>query len=194
MSASTPFDTGFDVQQVERLFQDRRTIGAFRPECPPDDLVLWALDQFRWAPNHHKTEPWRVRWLGPETKARLVDLNAKLVAASKGEDAAEKKRQSWNRVPGWLFVTCRRSSDPLQDEEDVAACHCAVQNLLLALWARGVGSKWATGAVIRHPEAFEILGIDPAEERPIGLIWYGFPDVVPGQPRQPIEAFLQRLP
>ena len=30
------------------------------------------LELARWAPNHHLTEPWRFRVLGPETFDRLV--------------------------------------------------------------------------------------------------------------------------
>jgi nitroreductase len=176
------------------ILRTRRTVGAFRPETPPRDVVEQSLELACWAPNHHKTEPWRFFWLGRETAAAIIELNATLVAAKKGPDAAAGKRKQWSAVPGWLAVTCLRSSDPQQQEEDYAACCCAVQNLTLALWSHGIGSKWSTGDVTRHPEYFRLLGISPEEHRSVGLIWYGYPDVVPEQHRKPLAEVLRHLP
>ena len=45
-----------DLTEVIRA---RRTIGSFRAEVPPSELIESALELARWAPNHKKTEPWR---------------------------------------------------------------------------------------------------------------------------------------
>jgi len=176
--------------EFDEVLRGRRTIGAFRPDDPPREAVLAALEVFRWAPNHRKTEPWRVFWLGAETKQQIVALNTRLIQESKGEAAAEAKRKNWSQIPGWLVVTCRRSEDPFLAEEDYAACSCAIQNLMLCLWARQIGSKWATGAVTQHAEFASLVGVNTAVERVIGLIWYGYPEVIPSQTRQPVDAFL----
>lgn len=176
------------------ILRSRRTVGAFRPDPPPRAIVEQALELACWAPNHRKTEPWRFHWLGRETTAAIVELNATLVAEKKGPDAAAAKRKQWSAVPGWLAVTCLRSSDPLLQEEDYAACCCAVQNLMLALWSQGIGTKWSTGDVTRHPEYFRLLGVNPDEQRSVGLIWYGYPDVVPEQHRRPLADVLRHLP
>ena len=62
-----------------------------------------------------------------------------------------------------------------QQEEDYAACACAVQNLMLYLWQAGIGVKWTTGQVTRDPRLYEILGVDGDMERVTGLFWYGYP-------------------
>ena len=180
--------------RVADAIRGRRTIGAFRLELPPRDVILDALDAARWAPNHKKTEPWHVVWLGPEIKRAVIELNARLVAAAKGPTEAESKRRKWAEVPGWLVVTCDLADDPLRREEDYAACCCLIQNLSLALWSAGIGTKWTTGDVTRHAEFFELLGIDATRQRVVGLIWFGYPAVTPAQTRREVESFLAERP
>ena len=55
--------------------------------------------------------------------------------------------------------------------------------------------KWGTGPVTQHPEFFELIGLDPAQERVVGLFWYGYPDEVPVmKPRKPVEEVVRYLP
>lgn len=179
---------------VAEVIRSRRTVGAFRQDVPERDVILRALELACWAPNHRKTEPWRFHWLGRETAARIVELNAQIVSQSKGPDAAETKRRQWSTVPGWLLVTCVKCDDAFQHEEDYAACCCAVQNLMLALWSAGVATKWSTGGVTRHPDFFQLLDVNPEQHRVVGLIWYGYPQVVAEQQRRPATDFLREWP
>ena len=165
---------------VRELLAGRRTINSFRTERVPTDVIREAIDLARWAPNHRLTEPWNFYVLGEETAQRVAERNAELVATSKGEVAGRKKLERWSAMPGWLVVTHDRSpDDALRDREDYAATCCAVHNLSLALWSRGVGVKWTTGAVTRDERFAAIVGFDPGAERVVGLFWYGIPESVP---------------
>lgn len=181
-------------EATAQLILRRRTINQFRPEPPPRELIREAMDLARWAPNHHLTEPWHFYWLGPRTQAAVVDLNTQLVARSKGEAAAAIKRERWAAMPGWLVVTCERSDDPLRQQEDYAACCCAVHNMALYLWSAGVGMKWTTGPVIREPAFYDLLWVDPELESVVGLFWYGYPDESPVQQRKDLSSRLVELP
>lgn len=175
--------------------RNRRTVGAFVAERPiPPAVVNTALEVARWAPNHRKTEPWRAYVFGPVTRSGVIDLNSQIIARTKGPEAAATKKASWERVPGWLAITCRISADPLLAEEDYAACCCFIQNLTLSLWSEGVGSKWSTGDITRTPEFAQLVGFDLSVERCVGLVWYGYPAVTPTQSRQPVEAFTIQCP
>lgn len=176
------------------LLRGRRSISRFRPEPVPRALILEALEAACWAPNHHLTEPWRFRLLGPETRDAIVALNAERVAAEQGAAAGEAKRARWAAVPGWLLATCERSGDALREREDYAACACAVQNLALYLWSAGVGMKWTTGAITRDPRFHDLVWLDPEAESVVGLIWYGYPDESPDAARRPLESVLVELP
>lgn len=181
-------------EELTAVMRGRRTVGAFLPKLPPAEVIASALELATWAPNHRKTEPWRFYWLGPQTAASITELNASLVAEKKGRDAGEAKRRQWSAIPGWLVMTCRKSADSLLQQEDYAACCCALQNLMLALWSAGIGTKWSTGDVTRHPEFARQVGMNLDEEFVVGLIWYGYPQSIPSQTRTPMREFLMALP
>lgn len=179
---------------VAATIRGRRTIASYHGELPPREIVLVAIELARWAPNHKKTEPWHVYWLGPKSVQAVIELNKRIIAEARGADEAEAKSKKWSQVPGWLVVTCDLAPDAFRREEDYAACCCAIQNLQLALWSAGIGSKWSTGEVTRHPDFFKLLEIDPNQQRVVGMFWYGYPAVVPEQTRHPVEDYLRQVP
>jgi len=158
------------------------------------ELLLRGLELARWAPNHHATEPWHFYLLGRQTAEAIARLNAELVAAERGPEAAAEKLARWQAIPGWLLLTCARSGDPLRAQEDYAACCCAAQNLQLYLWSEGVGMKWTTGSVTRDTRFFDLVWVDPAVESVVGLFWYGYASEVPRPGRKPVSEFLVSLP
>ena len=119
---STPSFETKAMRDLAEVIRGRRTINLYLQTAVPEELVRDAIEAATWAPNHHVTEPWRFYLLGQETIDRCLDLCHDVVAARKGPDAAEFKRQSWSEKPGWLVVTCRRSEDELMQREDYAAC------------------------------------------------------------------------
>ena len=125
---------------------------------------------------------------------RCLDLCFDIVAKHKGEEVAAFKRGQWSEKPGWLVVTCSRSDDELQQQEDYAACSAAVQNFMLYLWKAGVGSKWTTGDITRDERFFDLLGIDADREFVVGLVWYGYPKITPEQKRKALGDVLTELP
>ena len=194
MNEPSPAPTLPSPAQTEALLRGRRSINRFRPELPPRQLILRAMELARWAPNHLNTEPWHFYWLGPETRGAVVELNCELVTAAKGEVVAGIKRERWSAIPGWLVVTCDRSDSALRQQEDYAACCCAVHNMALYLWSAGVGMKWTTGEVTRDPRFYDLLWIDPQLEMVVGLLWYGYPDESPEQTRSDLSTRLVKLP
>lgn len=178
---------------IAAVIRDRRTVSSFKPERPPESLILEGIELARWAPNHRHTEPWMFHLIGSETASRIVELNAQLVSEAKGPEAGEAKRKRWSSVPGWMAMTCEKSDDGIRESEDYAACCCSVQNLSLYLWSNGVGMKWSTGEVTRREEFYELLHVDPAERFVVGLFWYGYPEKVPQQKRRPVEEITTGL-
>lgn len=182
------------AEQFADLIRNRRTINFFKPEIPPKEKILKALDLARWAPNHHLTEPWHFYLLGKQTAAGIARLNAKLVTAKSGEEAGQQKLERWSGMPGWLVVTCDNCDDKIQAREDFAACCCAVQNFMLYLWAEGIGVKWTTGAVTRHPDFYDLIWVDPKAETVVGLFWYGYAAEIPHLDRKPLDMIMVELP
>ena len=180
--------------EVAAIISGRRTIHEFTDQIPPEDVVLQAIDLARWAPNHRATEPWRFHWLGPQASQAIVELNAQMVLAKSGAEAAETKRRQWSTVPLWLVVTSTNDPDEFTRQEDYAATCCAVQNLAIALWSAGIGMKWTTGKVTRHPDFFAATNIDATQRTVVGMMWLGYPKSVPTQTRKPLDEILLRVP
>lgn len=175
---------------LARMIRERRSINFFNEKMPPQELILKAIDLARWVPNHHLTEPWRFYLLSEQCKKTIVELNAELVAKSKGEAAGEAKRKRWSSIPGWLVITCTRGDDELQNREDYAACCCATYAVCLYLWSHGIGTKWTTGEVTRDPRFYDAIWTDPQTEMVVGLLWYGYPVEIPVTARKPVSEIL----
>jgi len=147
---------------VEEAIRSRRTHKVFAPDPVPHELLDELLELARWAPNHHLTNPWRFRVVGPLALARLKE--------AAGPEAAAKL----DRAPTLVVATVVRSEDPVQEQEDLCASACAVFAVLLAGHSRGLASYWRTPGVLRTSPGLEALDI-PAGEQLIALIHLGWP-------------------
>jgi nitroreductase len=147
---------------VEDAIRTRRTHKAFGPEPLPPELLEELLELARWVPNHHLTNPWRFRVVGPLALARLKEVA--------GPQAASKL----DRAPTLAVTSAVRSDDPVQDQEDLFATACAVYAVLLAAHGRGLAGYWRTPEVLRTPQGLEAVGISD-DERFVALINLGWP-------------------
>src|SRR5438132_2241381 len=166
---------------VTDAIRTRRTHKSFGPEAVPRATLeeLFGLASF--APNHHLTQPWRFRVLGPEALARLK------------EAAGPAEAPKLDRAPTLVVASARLTGAQQQDEEDVCATAAAIYAVLLGAHARGLASYWRTPAVLRTREGRAAVGI-PNGERVLGLVHLGRPLTAPtGKDRRPLESFLDFL-
>jgi nitroreductase len=146
--------------ELEEAIRTRRTHKAYGSEPVDRETLAELLDLGRWAPNHHLTNPWRFRVVGPGALARLK--------AAAGAEGAGKL----DRAPTLVAVSVVRSGDPVADEEDLCAAACAAYIVLLAAHGRGLAGYWRTPAVLRTPEGRAALGVAD-DEHVIGLLHLG---------------------
>lgn len=167
---------------VGDAIRSRRTHKQYGAE-PLDEATLRDLfDLARFAPNHHLTQPWRFRALGPEARARIE--------AAAGAKEAMKLR----RAPTLVLATATLSGDPHTDDEDLHATAAAVYAVLLGATARGLGSYWRTPACFEEPAVREVIGLG-ADERVVALIHLGPPaSDPPAKERLPLDDVLTFLP
>jgi len=147
---------------VETAIRTRRTHKAFKPEPVPRETLEELLELARWAPNHHLTNPWRFRVVGPEALEHLKQ--------AAGPESAAKL----DRAPTLVVCSCRLTGDPVQDEEDLHATACAAYIVLLATHARGLAGYWRTPEVLRTEEGRSAVGL-PDDERFVSLLHIGPP-------------------
>ncbi len=167
--------------EVETAIRTRRTHKAYAPEKLERSELERVLDLARWAPNHHLTNPWRFRVLGPAALERLK--------RAAGAEAAPKL----DRAPTLVVCSCALSGDPVQDEEDLHATASAAYIVLLAAHARGLAGYWRTPEVLRTAEGRDAVGLG-AGERFVGLLHLGRPVQEQSAPeRAPVEQVIEFL-
>ncbi|MCS7051977.1 MAG: nitroreductase family protein, partial [Thermomicrobium sp.] len=122
--------------------RSRRSVKAVRPDPVPQELIQQVLEAANWAPNHHLTQPWRFFVLRGEARRALGDVLARDPSLSPAK--REAIRQKPLRAPVVIAVAVEPDPHrPLLDE--LCAGAAAVQNLLLAAHALGLGAIWRTG-------------------------------------------------
>jgi len=169
------------LTEISNLVQSRRTHKSFGPEPVPRETLEELLDLARFAPNHHLTQPWRFRVLGPAALAALK------------EAAGPVEAPKLDRAPTLVAASVRLGGAQQQDEEDVCATAAAIYAVLLGAHARGLASYWRTPAVLRTREGRAAAGI-PDGERALGLIHLGTPATQPqGKERAPLADVLTFL-
>jgi nitroreductase len=166
---------------LEEAVRSRRTHKSFGPDPVPRELLEELFELARWAPNHHLTQPWRFRVLGPETLARLKDAGGPSEALKLG------------RAPTLVVASAKLSGDLVQDEEDLHATACAVYALLLGAHARGLASYWRTPVILRTKRGRDAVGL-PDGERFVSLIHLGAPrSEPPAKERRPPGEYAEYL-
>jgi nitroreductase len=146
--------------ELEQAIRTRRTHKVYGPDPVDRGTLDQLLELARWAPNHHLTNPWRFRVVGPETRRRLKE--------AAGPDAAAKL----DRAPTLVVVSAALSGDPVQDDEDLCATACAAYILLLGAESRGLAGYWRTPEVLRTPAGRAAVGLGD-DERFLALIHLG---------------------
>jgi nitroreductase len=166
------------VNATDDLIRTRRTHKAFGPDPVPDAVLEELFELARWAPNHHVTDPWRFRVLGPQAHAALKQV---------AEDAKPGSGGKLDRAPTLIAVSAKQTGDAAQDHEDVLATAVASYIVLLGAHARGLAGYWRTVPVMESEAGRAALQI-PADELPIGLLHLGDPRQEQRVPeRAPVE-------
>jgi nitroreductase len=171
--------------ELEQAIQTRRTHKAFGAEPVAPEVLEQLFELARWAPNHHLTNPWRFRVLGPQTLVRLKEIAETVNPGSAGK---------LDRAPTLIVASVHREGDAVQREEDLLAGAVAAYLVLLAAHGRGLAGYWRTVPFLDSPAAREALALDP-RELPIGLLHLGAPRQEQRVPeRAPVSAFVRFTP
>lgn len=169
------------------VITSRRSIGKLAGEVSAavvQELVEVAVT----APNHHLTQPWRFTIVAGKAREQLGLFWGTLTADAKGltgphrEDWIAREKGRPLRAPVLIFVSCHQDPDPERAVEDLSATAAAIQNLILAAWAKNIGTMWRTGAMAYNDEVKKYLGIDP-QDPILGIIYVGVPDAPPAKAR-----------
>jgi len=166
---------------VFEAIHTRYSQGKVKPDPLPRELIEKLLDAAVQAPNHYKVRPWRFIVLTGEGRNKLGDV----MCASQQErhpefpqEAFDKTRSLPLRAPVVIAVGVDPPSEVrVLEIENICAAAAAIQNLLLAAHAMGLGAKWRTGEWARDAKVKEFLGFG-SDQYIIGFVYIGHPEFV----------------
>jgi nitroreductase len=136
------------------------------------------------------------------TLHRLLDNKLSGEEACRSE--AMRKKEKWSKIPAFVVATVCGMEDQtfeaasdggiytelpyvppatIRQLEDYASACASIQNLLLSLHSEGLGSKWATGPVIRTRAFRDLVGCTE-DDMVVGLIMVGWPKRLPRMRRK----------
>lgn len=177
------------AESLYELMSTQRAIRRLRSDPIPDDVLKRIMQAAAWAPSGGNRQPWRMVMVHDRAlKTRLGELYTRRWSAftvnyrKRFTDAPEEERQRQERTiaagdhlaehmgecpvvavvcfnPQFMAVT-----DIDQDRVSVVgggSVYLAVQNLMLACRAEGVGCVLTTLLCMDEPAVRDLLGIDP---------------------------------
>ncbi len=189
------------------LLSARRTVRFYTAEPVPDRLVRALLDAAQTAPSAHNAQPARfVVITAPDVKRRLAERMARrwrrdLERSGTAEAAIKVElRFSLRRfgeapvliLVGYTMEEMDRYPDRTRQRAEemmaVQSAAAAVQNLLLASAAHGLGACWCCAPLFAPGEVRRALGL-PRTFVPQALVTIGYPaHTPPVPPRKPVAS------
>ena len=175
----------------------RQSLIKFRPDRPSAAAIRALLEAAVRAPNHHTNEPWRFIVLAGAARERLGDAFAvcarshlTLEPGATADAVIAAERAKALRSPVVIVVACVRNEHPkAMPIEDVEATAAAVENLLIAAHAMGLGAAWRTGTPAYDHHVKRHLGLRPDDDI-VAFVYVGHPATPPPplKTRGPIES------
>lgn len=173
------------AESVIQAIKSRRTVRTFTGQEVSDSVLATVLEAAVWAPNHRMTEPWRFYVLskGGEARKAVADLTFEWTLQNtpnrnQAQVSADAVRKELLDAPALIYVYSLHGDSDEIAEENYSATSCAVQNLMLAAHAQGLGVGWSTGKPTRHPRLGHVLGAEH-ESKIVGCLYIGYPTELP---------------
>ena len=169
----------------------RHSVAKVKPDPLPRETIEKLLYAAVQAPNHYRIRPWRFVVLTGKSREALGEVMGQTLKKRNPElpeTAQEIERAKPLRAPVLIAVGVDKSTDPRVSEiENICAVAAAVENLLLAANAEGLGAMWRTGPAARDPEIKKFLGFEP-DQILLSFVYIGYPDLtIPAAERPSFE-------
>lgn len=193
-----------DVNALLTLMQNRRSVRKFTNQPVPHDLVLSLLEAARWAPSNHNRQPWKfliienqpiIQALAAATAEGIKDCFKRLpeLDTAIGNDFLEHATffseaplliVALHRQPTQIALTLLKgTTHPELISGEPLSTAMAVQNLLLAIHAAGLGACVLTAPLLAAEAWQKIISLPPAHSMTC-LVALGYPAEQPEAPRR----------
>ena len=125
------------TNDVLKLIRSRRSVRNFVYKKIDNQTIKEIVDCGRWAPSGRNTQPWKVQIVSHPTVKRLIAENSKYGGIIESAYL--------NFV---VFLDLERGYDRVKD---ILAIGAFIQNMLLAIHAKGLGAVWI-GEILQNKD------------------------------------------
>jgi nitroreductase len=169
----------------------RHSVAKVKPDPISRAQIEKLLQAAVQAPNHFRVRPGRFVVLTGKSREELGEVMAQTLKKGNPdlpESALEIERAKPLRAPVLIAVGVDKPAEAkVLEIENTCATAAAVENLLIAANAEGLGAMWRTGPAARDPEVKKFLGFEPDQEL-LSFVYVGYPDMeVPAVERPSFE-------
>jgi len=177
---------------IKAIFH-RRAVRLYRSDPVSREQVHAVLDTANQAPSGLNRQPWeflvvtgeKIREMGKSYHSTLTEyLNnweASPMSRSLSRDEFIRFSETYGGAPVVIVVLVK--ADPIQNfrKADLESASAAMQNLLLAATALGLGTCWMTGPIRDEKTLRQILAI-PDDREIVAVTPLGYPEKIPDAP------------
>ena len=163
------------------IMQTTRAMRRLKPDPVPDELILRILQAGQWAANGGANQRWRFLvikdrsikervqvWyqkafdevVGPRYRGSEPPPGSSPARYRRQHDAVEYLTEHYHEAPVWI-VACQDDGEETPTRSAGASIYPAVQNMLLAARALGLGATLTSRHLRHEKEVEEILGLPP---------------------------------
>lgn len=180
------------ISDVWELFPHQRAVRAFDARPVPEEALRRVLEAAIRAPSSQNGMPWQFIVIRDQAqKDALSELYERCFGQvyGGGAPARGQDRQPWSEVPA-LIVALVASPSGRPGMMTGASIYPAVQNLMLAARALGLGSVLTTLWKREESAIRELLGVPEGYEI-AAIVPIGYPSTPMGRSRRPpVEQFI----
>lgn len=165
---------------------------------PSADQLQQLLKAALRAPDHGLLRPWRFIVLAGDQRERLGEImERRLLREQPDADQAarDKARGKARRAPTIVIAAADiTEGHKVPTWEQAMAVGAAVENMMVAAHALGIGAMWRTGAMANDPVVKRELGFQD-KDRIVAFLYLGTPSgSVKAVPDEDVNRYLRDLP
>jgi nitroreductase len=175
--------------ELGEAIKGRRSVRKYTGQSVPKEILEKILDWAMWAPSGMNRQEWYFVVVQGQKKDDLLKIfssafetfrpRLEKAFADKPKIVEGMKQffQTYGGAPVFILAYAGKTAS---DQWDTHSTAVALQNLLLAAHAEGLGAVWTDGILVKEPEINALLEIEG--RKLVAVVPVGYPDETPRTP------------
>jgi nitroreductase len=190
--------------EILEAIEKRRSVRAFEARPLPKDALESILKAASLAPSGKNRQPWRFAVVGESKRSAMVEAMTAGIAASEARGIPTGSARFSSSIMAKAAVTvfvldpfgkkpweALETPERIMETVDTQSIGAAIQNMLLAATALGIGSLWICDVFYAYEELLGFLG---RNERIVAAVSLGYPaERIDARPRLSLAELVSYL-